>query len=186
MFVNHEKNGGNLLYTDFYGNVRLSSDAIANSKDIFGRTEFNANNQQYLSTYSGKNENLIDAFLKSKNENLSYNTKIICKNSPSNKIDIDNLKLYARKELENNNSLGLGIYSSDENIVMHNLSGGENTSTTSWREANNGRDSGHAVFVTDIADDGFIVSSWGEKYLITFDDLSTGVFVLNSASITKN
>jgi hypothetical protein len=30
---------------------------------------------------------------------------------------------------------------------------------------------GHQVYVAGVADDGFIVSSWGHKYLIPFKDL---------------
>ena len=54
----------------------------------------------------------------------------------------------------------------------------EITSTSNWNEGG-----GHAVFVTGINKKGFIVSSWGNKYLIKYDDLKVGNFNLVATEI---
>ena len=51
-------------------------------------------------------------------------------------------------------------------------------SKTEWGEG-----AGHEVCIIGKNKDGFIVSSWGGKYLISFDDLSHGRIDIHSSDI---
>lgn len=184
MFLNHKDNGGNLLYTSSDGKVRLAPEAISEQLDIFGRNKFSAGKQKYLSSFNdGKNVDLINKYLKSKNKNFEYKSKVICKNynNTLNSSQLDKIKLTLNNEISNGNILSMGIYSKGGKIVFHDLNGNHNVSTLDWNEGG-----GHAVFITNMVEEGFIVSSWGEKFLITFDDLSKGTFLINSSKIIKN
>ena len=86
--------------------------------------------------------------------------------------------------IKNGHSYSLGIYSSGSPIKMIaptdvNYS---SMSTSNWSEGG-----GHAVFVTDIKSNGFVVSSWGQKYTIPFNDLiNGGRWILNEITISDS
>ena len=184
MFTNHTNNGGNLI-TNFNGRTVLTQAALSGDKDLFGRKILNTKSQKYLSSFAGKSINIIDKFLKSKNPNLNFDSYVLASSSnvEITKDEMNKIKSNIFKEVSVGKQVGLGIYDNKnyEPIRMKNLTvPGKDHSTNSWSE---GKGAGHAVFVTNMNENGFIVSSWGEKFLIPYDDLRKGSFVINIDSI---
>lgn len=93
--------------------------------------------------------------------------------------DVDSLKNSIVEALNNDKNVGLSIFNADHlnNFTMHSLVNGVNdVSTSGW-------DSGHAMFVTGANDQGIIVSSWGKKYLIDWENLKFAGFTVSSSQI---
>ena len=62
---------------------------------------------------------------------------------------------------------------SDE-LIFYSLDGKSNTSTYDWNEGG-----GHITTIVGITDEGFIVASWGKKYLVKFRDLKVNEYGTN-------
>ena len=62
---------------------------------------------------------------------------------------------------------------SDE-LIFYSLDGKSNTSTYDWNEGG-----GHITTIVGITDEGFIVASWGKKYLVKFSDLKVNEYGTN-------
>lgn len=175
-FANHESNGGRLITSAGNKNI-LTNEAYTTSKN--GATALNSSRQIYLSFFDGANEYTIDKYLKSKNINLGYSSNVIASNVWSNSWPLKNISNTINKEISSGNSLTLNFGpKGDNHIFMKNLSGGPDVSTSAWHEGG-----GHAVFITGVLDDGFEVSSWGQKYKITFADLENARFTILNCNI---
>ena len=177
-FVNHKENGGELLYRTPDGKTTIDPNAISAQADVGGRYNLSGENQLYLTTSLGTSDRLTTSYLHSKNSNIKYNTKIVHRQFSRGNFKENKLRTRISKELEKGNLLRLGIYRTRGDITMKNLSGGHDVCTSIWSEG-----VGHAVFVTGVTNDGFIVSSWGEKFLIRFQELDHRSFVLESTHI---
>lgn len=179
-FINNTQNGGKLFKTDVDGTIDVVQ--ISSDTDIFGRAKLEADNQQYMSGGYGIKEKLITSFLKSKSSLLSAKTEKLFDHYSSVYLSDVKMKEIVNKvtaSLNSNYNIGLGIYRSKSEIRMISLSPNiPSTSTFTWDEG-----SGHAVFVTGVDNRGFIVSSWGNKYLIPFSDLQSGSFVISRWNI---
>ena len=93
--------------------------------------------------------------------------------------DIDSLKSSIIEALENDKNVGLSIFNSKylNHFTMHSLVNGVNdVSTSGW-------DSGHAMFVTGVNEQGIIVSSWGSKFRIDWENLLFSGFTVSSSQI---
>ena len=179
-FTNNTQNGGKLFKTNVDGTIDVVQ--ISSTTDIFGRAKLEADNQQYMSGGYGIKENLITSFLKSKSSLLSAKTEKLFDHFNSiylNDVRMIEIANKITDSLNANYNIGLGIYRSKSAIRMISLSSDiPSTSTFTWNEG-----SGHAVFVTGVDNRGFIVSSWGNKYLIPFSDLQSGSFVISRWNI---
>ena len=175
LYINDVKNGGQL----FSGSTILKH----NGTDIYGRQSLDSDSQAYLSGAFGMNDSIIDNYLKSKDPNLSYFSHNIVQ-SNSSRISVEQynrILSQAHAEFISGNEISLGIYRNDVEIRMINLDDNTYKTTYTWNEGG-----GHAVYVTEITQDGFIVSSWGKKYLIPHEDLiNGGRFTLRSSAITN-
>ena len=173
IFANDTKNGGSLFEIDEFGQLHFTKDSISNDVDIFGQKQLKSKNQIYISTSEGINDTLINKFLKSKSQNLNFYSLEICNTYDAPRILSDENMEYIKQKIVESSSSGehlrMGMYNNGQNINMINLSGGLNSSTTKWNEGG-----GHAVYITGISNDGLFVSSWGQKYLIPFNDLKNG------------
>ena len=183
LYQNHTDNFGK-LFTNKNGRIVLNESAIPeNNFDIFGRQKIDASQQQYMSGVGGINNDLVDYYLKSKNADLKFQSNKIFDAwdhaDAFTDLDIENIKSSVAQEILKGKQIQLGIYERGGEIRMQNLNGGFNQSTRTWNEGG-----GHAVFVTGADESGFIVSSWGEKFRIPFEDLKNGAFVVNSVEIT--
>ena len=173
IFANDTKNGGSLFEIDEFGQLHFTKDSISNDVDIFGQKQLESKNQKYLSTIDGINDTLINKFLKSKNSNLNFYSLELYNTWHNPLILSDENFEYIKQKIVKSSSSGehlrMDIFNEGQNINMINLSGGLNCSTTKWNEGG-----GHAVYITGISNDGLFVSSWGQKYLIPFNDLKNG------------
>ena len=143
-------------------------------------------NQEYLES---NNLKIVDSYLKSKDSSLSYtyNEKKV---KPSSIISVK-----ARiKDAMKYNNVGLGIYSDSINknrarkigIELNgegvtrflDESGNIRYDTKTWGEGE-----AHAVFVTGYNNKGVIVSSWGERLIIPYEDLANNFFVIRTSNI---
>ena len=181
MYMNDKANGGKLLAKDEFGRFYLTNDAISSEVDIFGRNILDASDQVYLAnSRDGQNNTVISNFLKSKNENFSYDSSIVMRNSgnsSSSKLSKQSIREIAENEVLKGRTLQLDTFAVNNNIMhFYDLKSSEIYIQS---------DKGHAIFVTDITDDGLMVSSWGRKFLVTYDDLSNGMFILSSTKISK-
>ena len=177
-FANHENNGGRLITSAGNKNI-LTNEAFTTTNGV---DTLNSSNQVYLSFFHGANEYTIDKYLKSKNINLGYSSNVIVSNVSGNFHSLNSIysaKNIINKEISSGNSLILNFGPmGDNHVFMKNLSGGTDVSTSAWHEGG-----GHAVFITGVLDDGFEVSSWGQKYKITFADLENARFNILNCNI---
>ena len=168
IFANDTKNGGSLFEIDEFGQLHFTKDSIANDVDIFGRKQLESKNQKYLSTSKGIDDTLINKFLKSKSQNLNFYSLEICNTCDTPRILSDENMEYIKQKIVKSSSSGehliMDLFNVGQNINMINLSGGLNNSIRG----------GHAVYITGISNDGLFVSSWGQKFLIPFNDLKNG------------
>lgn len=183
--LNSKENGGHLFGKNDDGSYYIDYSAINQHKDVFGRILLDAKNQQYMSTIYNINDSLINQYLNAKG--ISLNSEVI---SPFFRYNtkyeyIENCASNVASCLLNGKSVQLVLASNkNHNINMYRVqSDGSSfleTSTNSWNEGG-----AHAVYVTAVTNNGFIVSSWGKKYFISFADLQGGDFQLSSFDIKK-
>lgn len=180
--ANMQENGGNFLIKNGDRYV-LNKNALSNQVDPLGRTMLNSNNQIYLSSSLGKNISAINRYLSSKG--LRYNSQVLFDRGQSINISTMNeLINRVATGISNGNVYSLGIYTGlkEIHLLSTDPSSYGSASTFNWNEGG-----GHAVFVTGINEQGFIVSSWGEKYIIPFTDLlqDGAPWLLNESRITR-
>lgn len=163
--------GGRLFEIDVNGNLKI----IPGSK---------IESQQYLSnTNKGMNITIINGFLEKNNSSFRLSSERVVKLGEYN-LTINQAKLV--QELKNRllkgELLSLHERSEGKEIVFENLDNPleERKKTThNWGEGG-----GHATTIIGITENGLIISSWGNKYLIKFSDLDSNNFVINALKIS--
>ena len=188
--INSTNFGGNLFEITNNGSKVINFDY--SNLNIFGEQALNSEDQKYLSDTSGKKQYLIDRYLKSKNPHLSINSSIIITNtgfgnSNNNYLSDNQIKKIANhvsEQIEKGNSISMGIYTKkgDKNAIRFiPIDGSSNYCTTqTWNEG-----SGHSVIVTGVNSEGFVVATWGGRYLIPYEDLQRkGRFILTNETIS--
>ncbi len=173
IWTNMEKNGGNLIYTNKNGKNKIHDEAL--TTDSWNQAELASGDYQqyYSSTSKGIDENLVDNYLKSKSENLDFSTEKI--------TSIDK----AKKWLKNKDSeLSLHI-NRNENAAVRYIDIETNeiiVTTDNWDEGGS-----HVVPITGFTDNGFIVSSWGKRCLVPFEDIiNSGEYRISRSDININ
>lgn len=175
IFANTDVNGGSLLSSTPDGRVfYFNKNALSQNKDIFGRRQLDSEQQKYLSGIRGKNVDLINDFLNSRG--YAYSSNIIARCANINNELISNIN----NRLNNGEGVSLGIYSSGSEIRMLSTDKNiMNSSTKTWGEGG-----GHSVFVTGMNSQGFIISSWGNEYIIPYADLNENArYIITSGNI---
>ena len=133
---------------------------------------------------------IVENFLKSKDESLSYEYKTKMY-KPS--LDPDKVK-YRIKEALKNGNVGITIYSKSQNekyannsnielgedgsTILYDPTGEYQVDTESWDEGDS-----HAMLVTGLTNKGIIVSSWGKKLVIDYEDLANNFYKLRYSNI---
>ena len=133
---------------------------------------------------------IVENFLKSKDESLSYEYKTKMY-KPS--LDPDKVK-YRIKEALKNGNVGIIIFSKSKNekyaydnnielgedgsTILYDPTGEYQVDTESWDEGDS-----HAMLVTGLTNKGIIVSSWGKKYVIDYEDLANNFYRLRFSNI---
>lgn len=168
LFFNDTSNGGNLFTKNIYDN---SYNFYTNNNiDVFGRQMLDTENQVFLSYSSGSNNDVLKNYMNSKG--LAWDSYNLIKNSPNNILSDNEFFGYisaVNESIKEGKAIQLNIFSNGTEIRMLNYNSNLNTTTKKWGEGN-----GHAVFVTGVDNNGFVVSSWGREYLIPFQDLKNG------------
>lgn len=133
---------------------------------------------------------IVENFLKSKDESLSYEYKTKMY-KPS--LDPDKVK-YRIKEALKNGNVGITIYSKSQNekyannsnielgedgsTILYDPTGEYQVDTESWDEGDS-----HAMLITGLTNKGIIVSSWGKKLVIDYEDLANNFYKLRYSNI---
>ena len=133
---------------------------------------------------------IVDDFLKSKDESLSYDyeTKAY---KPS--LNPDKVKHRIKEALKKGN-VGITIFSKDKNeqmalkagvdlgqdgsTILYDPTGKYKVDTESWSEGE-----AHSMLVTGYTSKGVIVSSWGKRLVINYEDLANNFYRLRFSSI---
>lgn len=191
IYANTEENGGHFIKKNINGKYELNKEYFSSETiDIYGRDTLDAHKQEYMSLgIKGRNNDTINNFLKSKNQNLSYESSFFIDNFDKVKYSIEEQKqiIAELSKRLNDSEIALDMnYFMDPNhpIVAYSCDP-ENyvdVSTNNWNEG-----AGHSVTITGIADSGFFISSWGREYYITFENLfDGGCFEIGTSSIRWN
>ena len=164
--ANSNVNGGTFIIKDVYG-YRVNRAALSTSVDPLGRPIFNTDEQSYMSTSKGKNTKLLDSYLRTKG--LGFDS-IVMKPYKTMVNPYQMVGLIERLIIGINSgrTYGLGLFSTGAQIRMYAPPGSnyKSTSTKTWSEGD-----GHSVYITGLTEEGLIVSSWGRKYIISYQDL---------------
>jgi len=184
LYVNSVENGGSFILD---GN-KINPDAISDRIDASGRNLLKTEEQVDLANTQSNNTAVINSFLQSKNETLRYEDRFIgtsyfapylSKESMDQKVNLVLDEMDAGKSI----SMHISKFTANDTVIHLNSfdeSTYESLSTANWPE-----NMGHAVTITDVADNGFVVSTYGNKYIIPFEDLMNGgKFEIYSTEIT--
>ena len=164
--VNQQSNGGSLVKVDpNTGQITLNQEAFNTKIDPLGRRLLNAENQAYLSNSGGKNVIAINNYLKTRGAN--FTTQVVSGVDNHSQVSFRSLEPVINGGLDRGYNYSLGIYSRGDEIRLISVDGRGTVSTKTWGEGG-----GHSVYVTGISEQGIVVSSWGGKYVIPFEDLS--------------
>lgn len=186
LFANEYNNGGQLFYTDANGQMHANYNAI--ERDLNGYVENKT--QEYMANVKSFNSKILSEFLKSKGSKYKTRSKNITTfkflydnkgdlvaNSYTNKKMNEIIK-NANKYMNDGYELHLAIYdTANARIRLINTeNSNEVIATNDWGEGG-----GHSVKITAIASDGFIVSSWGKRMFIPYEDLqNSGAFTIDT------
>lgn len=186
LFANEYNNGGQLFYTDANGQMHVNYNAI--ERDLNGYVENKT--QEYMANVKSFNSKILSGFLKLNGSKYKTRSKniITFKFSYDNKGDLvansyTNKKMNeiiknANKYMNDGYELHLAIYdTANARIRLINTENpNEVIATNDWEEGG-----GHSVKITAIASDGFIVSSWGKRMFIPYEDLqNSGAFTIDT------
>jgi len=185
LFVNKVTNGGAFILN---GN-RLNPHMMSNAIDIFGRNLLNTDQQVDLSEEGRVRTDVINRFLKSKNPKLNYEAVLVKANFSTKSLstqEMDSIISYVLSEMNNGKSISMDVCydKSSNNEVIHFNSLDESkyrsVSSEDWGEGG-----AHGITITGVENNGFVVSSWGNKYIIPYDDLiNGGIFQIFSTNIS--
>lgn len=153
IWFNSVENGGRLFYKE---------DGKLKYYKIYNKSDFSEQNYVWIKTSNGKPR--IEDYIRSKS---SY---IACVNRYINGFDKNITKLKqaeVMRNLKNGNGVTLYIMKNNSKIRFIDMDTGKTYSSTfDWKEGN-----AHIVKVTGMTDTGFIVSTWGKRCLVPFEDL---------------
>ena len=186
LFANDKRNGGKFFYTNANGGKNIDSIYKANVIDSVGRSILNGKEQFFFISDNNNNDEMINNFLKSKSSKLEYYGNYIFRNAfcsnrkPLNDIELHYVIQTIKNEIKRGKALGLYV-AHDENFPVTFSAMDKNVSDVSTANWNEG--GAHDVGIIGINKDGLIVSSWGNKYLISFSDLANGRINIHSCDI---
>ena len=181
IFANTDVNGGgNLLLQDESGGLSI------NNKET---------DQFYMSDSLTTYYEMADRFLKSKNVALtidgttdsfydksSYSALAGLETNSAN-LTVDKIKSIITNHLDNGRNLNIEFLPPKDGSKIYRYLNSDNANdvyitTNSWSE-----DGGHSTFVTGLTDASVIVSSWGRKLYVPFEDFIGNKFNLSYSTI---
>lgn len=136
--------------------------------------------------YNGLNENLLNKYLHSKTKDLKFTTGAVNLTMNPKHITnntMDTIKKDALERMSRGEQISLYIGKQNSPIRFIDMKTGKVLcSTFDWNEGG-----AHAVKVTKVKNDGFIVSTWGKQCLVPFSDLQqSGAFATFYSKLETN
>ncbi len=172
MYANDTVNGGNLFTRNSLNGTYTFNYGYNSKIDALGRPMLDTENQIYMSTSKGSNDYALSNYLRTKN--LDWNSVNLITNDPNVYIPNDSFNQIidtVNNSINNGKAVQLNIFSKGNEIRMINADPRFSVTTSTWGEGG-----GHAIFITGINRDSFVVSSWGKEFIIPFKDLQNGGF----------
>ena len=115
----------------------------------------------------GMDETIINEYLHSKSPNLHCSLTEVYKDIDITTISGNSIKQDLLSKINNGEEIVMGSVSTGKKpIIYTEINTGENYAISG----------GHWVKVTDVTDNGVIVSSWGKKCLVKFEDLQANAY----------
>lgn len=174
------------IYSNTYNNTGGFLFYINENGNLIINPNFRIENQQFLSnTNKGMNTTIINGFLEKNNSNFRLNSERVVKLGEYNlTITQTELVQEVKNRLLKGELLSLHERAEGRAIVFENLDNPFEAkeiqkSTHRWKEGN-----AHATTIIGITENGLIISSWGNKYLIKFSDLDSNNFAINALKIS--
>lgn len=185
-YANDSRNGGELFFKDSRaGAYTVKIDP--NQKDFFGRPTLRSDMQRYTSTSGGMNTSLLNNYIKSKNPNFSFRVDEIVNNPPGQRLNANQMQQVintTNNYAKANYQLNLDIFQKGQETPIRMVSTNPNrygdVSTLTWNEGG-----GHALHITGASKDGYLVSSWGNEYIIPYSDLMEGWFRIDAFAVVQ-
>lgn len=209
LFKNHDDlfqtHFGYSLYKNIDGKTQLNSAELLTDLYVFANSVENGGslfeNKKIISTINngrldtekqlcmiktlgGVQDSILTKFLESKGINKNFKTETIAyyldRKISSQIEEVEAIRSVIAKKLSEGEAISMCVYKtkmgemrfvSEDNSIIY---------STNDFEVDN---SGHAVFVTGLSDDGIIVSSWGERFTIPNRDFLDGFFRIDSSKI---
>lgn len=171
LFANSVENGGGLFIQD--RNDPNKMNVIYDENDI-SQTMMN---QITLTTAYGIYEWILDDYLKSKGTSLTFSC-----NSTPNVSDGQTVIEIVQDALANGEAVSIGLHPKSENMPIF-MTKIKDDGTKGLSTINGG----HSVFVTGITETGeIIISSWGEKFILSAADLNASDTTINEIQIINS
>jgi hypothetical protein len=172
IWINSNKNNISSDLFSYDENGKLNIQSFFND-DIY------TDDQIYIQDGLYDNTDIADImsdFLNSKSIEISDDDFSNYKDFKSN----DEIKNYIKDGLRNNEQMIIGFSNVDSSkkVVMTGVNSNRVANVYQW-----GKDEGHEAYITSYDDEGVIVSSYGDKYKITYDDLKNAEFNINKINI---
>lgn len=146
IWFNSAENGGKLFYKE-NGKLKCSKPDFSEQKSV------SYTNGKYI----------IGEYVHSKSRDI----RCVIKSFDGMYKDMNELKDFVKAELRDEGEVTLAIRKQNSEIRFIDMDTGKTyVSTFDWNEHG-----GHAVKVTGMTDTGFIVSTWGKRCLVPFEDL---------------
>lgn len=165
--TNKDDNGGRLLHKQSDGTYKLASEYLTVSTVPNGELMLDAKKQIYLSSSQRRNNVSINKYLNEKE--IEYKSETPLKfNEYATEEKLNYYIDLISKNMETGNKMlqfSMSIYDGGKPIRMLSMDGGRDHITSSWKGK------GHSVYITGVNETGFIVSSWGGKFCIPFEDI---------------
>ena len=172
--INKDDNGGRFLCKQSDGTYKLVPEYLTVRTVPNGEVILDDGKKVYLSGASGRNNTSINKYLNKKGieyrstESLEFGEKFT-----NQHVDLIAKYLELGSEIC---QCSISVYNNGKPIRMLNMDGGQDYITSSSMEGG-----GHSMYITGINETGLIVSSWGGKFCIPFEDIinnsSTTIFV---------
>ena len=181
--ANAVENGGKFLFKGADGSYHVRPEILTAKTDGLGRRLIDSDLQTYLTlTKTGKNTDVINRYLNQRG--LSFHSRVIVDyGSVPSTSQMDDIIRHISDGQDKGLTYTIDIYDNGiKGINLKSLDPNVPSDTTLRYKGG-----GHEVFITGMTQEGFLVSSYGNKYVIPFSDLldSRSQWMLNESAITR-
>lgn len=132
--------------------------------------------QVYISTSDGYNEKAIEKYIDSKTSGYNVDTEIIVDQykRPRKSLKKETLEEY----IDDGYQISIGVYPTKDEPLSIDL----NYETDAQYLSSIG--GGHAMIITEVREDGLVVSTWGYRGFISYENLQNTDYVIRAINIS--